>query len=189
MPQYRSSPSLDSASVADQARWFTEQVAPHESSLRSYLHGSFPAVRDVDDVVQESYLRIWKARMARPILSTKSFLFHVARHLAIDLMRRERVSPINLTIALHRLAVADQQADAAETACTQDEMELLAGALHALPPRCREIMMLRQIEGMSQKDIAAQLGLSVLTVQTQVVTGLRRIEHYFHERGLKTRKS
>jgi RNA polymerase sigma-70 factor (ECF subfamily) len=40
-------------------------------------------------------------------------------------------------------------------------------------------MILRQIEGVSQKEIAARLGLSELTVQTHVVHGLRRLEAYF----------
>jgi|GEM_PF-6457756 len=54
------------APKTDQARWFAEEVHPHESSLRAYLRGAFPSVRDVDDVVQESFLRIWGARAARP---------------------------------------------------------------------------------------------------------------------------
>jgi RNA polymerase sigma-70 factor (ECF subfamily) len=69
-----------------------------------------------------------------------------------------------------------------EAACTQDELKLLAQAIHALPARCREIMILRQIEGVPQKEIAARLGLSVLTVQVHVVNGLRRLETYFRQR-------
>jgi hypothetical protein len=49
------------------ARWFAEEVQPHEASLRAYMRGAFPMVRDVDDVVQESYLRVWRARAAQPI--------------------------------------------------------------------------------------------------------------------------
>jgi RNA polymerase sigma-70 factor (ECF subfamily) len=62
---------------------------------------------------------------------------------------------------------------------------MLARAIDALPGRCREIMILRQIEGVSQKDIAAQLGISVLTVQVQVVRGLRRIDLYLRRHGVK----
>ena len=57
---------------------------------------------DVDDVVQESYLRVWKARTTRPIESAKAFLFTVARRLALDFVRRKRRSPF--------LAVKDSEA-------------------------------------------------------------------------------
>jgi hypothetical protein len=42
--------------------WFAEEVQPHDAQLKAYLRGAFPAVRDVEDVVQESYLRVWRAR-------------------------------------------------------------------------------------------------------------------------------
>jgi hypothetical protein len=40
--------------AANQFRWFMEEVQPHDDQLKGYLHGAFPSVRDVDDVVQES---------------------------------------------------------------------------------------------------------------------------------------
>lgn len=156
----------------------------HESQLKAYLRGSFPAVRDVEDLIQESYLRIWKARMAQPIRSTKSFLFQVARNLALDLVRRERVSPIATVVDLNALRAVDPGPGVVESACTQDEVRVLARAIHALPVRCREVIVLRQIDGLSQKEIARQLGISVLTVQVHVVNGLRRIEQYFREQNI-----
>jgi RNA polymerase sigma-70 factor (ECF subfamily) len=51
----------------DQARWFTEEVDPHRGALRAYVKRAFPGVRDVDDVVQDSLLRIWTTRASRQI--------------------------------------------------------------------------------------------------------------------------
>jgi RNA polymerase sigma-70 factor (ECF subfamily) len=143
-------------------------------------------VQDVDDVVQESFLRIWKARSARPIDSAKAFLFQVARHLVVDQVRRER------TASLIRLpdpvleSVMAEGPGVAETACTQDELDWLERAIDALPPRCREVIVLRQIKGLSQKEIATHLGLSELTVQTHVVTGLRRLRAFAAEHAMRT---
>jgi RNA polymerase sigma-70 factor (ECF subfamily) len=167
------------AAPAEHARWFRDEVHAHEGQLKSYLRGSFPAVRDVEDVVQESYVKIWRAKLARPITSTKSFLFQVARNLALDLIRREKISPEIACPDLSALSVLDDRPGVAEAACTQEELDLLARAIDALPDRCREVMILRQIKGLSQKEIAAQLGLSVFSVQTYVVRGLRRLEEYF----------
>ena len=171
-------------SQSDQARWFAEEVQPHDASLRSYVRGAFPAVRDVEDVVQESYLRIWRARMEHPIDATKSFLFQIARHLAIDFVRRERISPLTRLPDSATETVLDDRPGVAEAACTRDELAWLARAFDALPARCRHVMILRQIEGLPQKEIAARLGLSELTVQTHVVHGLRRLEAYFSRHGI-----
>lgn len=161
---------------ASQADWFLREVHPHDAQLKAYLRGSFPGVRDVDDVVQESYLRLWRARLTQPIRSAKSFLFQVARHLAIDTVRRRSISPEIPCPDPARLHLLDLRRRVADTACLHQELDLLARALEALPSRCREVMILRQIKGHSQKEIARALGLSELSVQTYVVRGLRRME-------------
>ena len=140
-------------------------------------------MRSVEDVVQESYLRIWKARMSRPIGATKSFLFQIARHLAVDFVRRDRISPLTRVPDGAVENVVEDVPGVVESACTRDELAMLAQAFHSLPPRCRQVMLLRQIEGVPQKEIAARLGMSELTVQTHVVHGLRKLEAYFRRHG------
>ena len=184
-----STPLSSPKAVPDEpaGRWFAEDVYAHDSSLKAYLRGSFPSVRDVDDLVQESYLRIWKARAAQPIASAKAFLFTVARRLALDLMRHDRRSPIVGVTDLDQLFVLNKVPDAADTAATAQEIELLAEAVDSLPARCREIFILRRIQGVPQKDIAARLGLSEQTVQVQAARGLRKIEAWMNRR-LKTER-
>lgn len=162
-------------------RWFAEEVHAHEASLKAYLRASYPALRDLDDVVQESYLRIWKARMARPIRFTKSYLFQIARNLSLDLTRRRYTSPFVDVDDPVMMAVPDPAPAVEARVEARDELRLLARAIDALPARCREILILRQIEGVPQKEIADRLGLSVLTVQVQVVRGLRRVNEYLRQ--------
>lgn len=169
----------------DRARWFIDEVHAHDSSLRAYLRGSFPLVRDVDDVVQESYVRVWKARPAEPIRSARAFLFRVARHLALDWLRRDRSSPIDGVTDLADLRVLDNGPGVAESACVQEETALLLAAIDALPPRCREIVILRKLRGLPQKEIAARLGLSEQTVQVQIGRGVRKCEEFLRRRGVQ----
>ncbi len=144
----------------EQARWFAEEVHPHEPTLKAYLRGAFPSVRDVDDVVQESYLRVWRARAVQPITLAKAFLFKVARHVALDLVRRARVAPIDPVGDMEQLCVIDDMAGAAEIIETNERIAFLADALDALPPRCREVMILCKLQGASYREAATQLGLS-----------------------------
>lgn len=176
----------------NQARWFASEVHAHDSQLRSYLRGSFPALRDVDDVVQESYLRIWRRQLVRPITnvagtvkaSVKSFLFQVARHLAIDMLRHERASPINPVTNLAELSVTEDRQSVHETACTHQEFELLMEAVETLPARCREIVVLHKFQGFSAAEISLRLGISEETVRVHARRGLHRCQRFLRQRGV-----
>ena len=176
--------TTDPSPVADQSRWFAEEVHPHDSSLKAYLRGAFPNVRDVDDIVQESYLRIWKAHSGQPIHCVRAFLFRVARNVAINLLNRERISPIDSVKDLARLPVVEHAPNAATSACMREELVLLARAIDALPARCREIVILRRIKQVPQKEIAARLGIAEETVEVQVAKGVKRCGEYLRRHGV-----
>ncbi len=168
------------------ATWFTHEVQPHDAHLRAYLRGAFPAVRDLDDVVQESYLRVWRARATHPIQSAKAFLFRVARNIALNRVARDRRSPIAPIVVgeIGSPEVLDGNADAAEHAAREETLSLLAEALASLPPRCREITMLRKLHAVPQREIAARLRLSEKTVEEQAARGVKRCEAYLRARGV-----
>lgn len=181
--------SNDSAPAVEQdsTRWFAAEVQLHEPKLRSFLRGMFPAVRDVDDIVQESYLRVWRRQAARPIESAKGFLFQVARRLALDSLRRDRLSRARQLEEAGAAPVVDDQPDSATTAGDQELYDLLADALIGLPARCREVTLLRKIHGMSQREVATRLGLSERTVENQCRRGVKRCEAYLRARGVNHR--
>jgi len=169
----------------ERTRWFAEEVHPHESSLRAYLRGSFPAIRDVDDVVQESFLRVWRARAAQPVRSARAFLFQVARHLALDLVRRERTSPFIPVRDINALPVLEPGPNASDTATEREKILLLADAIDALPERCRQIMILRKLQSVPQREVATRLGLAEKTVEAHLARGIARCEDYLRRRGVR----
>lgn len=178
-------PTADQTASTKATRWFENEVHRYDASLRAYLHRFFPAEREVDDVVQESYLRIWKARAVSPIQSARAFLFTVARHVVLDLVRRRRISPIDVTVDFSAVPVTDHRPGTVATVCAQEEVEFLARAIDALPERCRAIVILRKLKGVPQKEIARQLGISEPTVQVQVARGMKRCDEYLREHGVK----
>ncbi len=168
----------------EQVRWFANEVQPHERALRAYLRASFPVVRDVDDVVQESYLRLWQERARRPVNYAKALLFKVARHLAIDFARRDRISPEERTEDVERLNAIAEEADVVAIVNAREKSRLLAQAIDSLPARCREIVILRKLKMLPQREVAQHLGLAEKTVEAQLARGVKRCEDFLRKRGL-----
>jgi RNA polymerase sigma-70 factor (ECF subfamily) len=168
----------------DQARWFSEEVNPHRGALRDYVRRAFPGVRDVDDVVQDSLLRIWAARAHRQIGCARAFLFKIARNRALDLLRHGAASPLVGVRDLAALSVAEEDRSPADALATTEKIELLAEAIADLPARCREIVVLRKLSGLSQREVAGRLGLSERTVEVQVARGTRRCAEFLRRRGV-----
>lgn len=167
-----------------QEEWFLNEVRPHEPSLRAYLRMRFPALAEVDDVMQESYARVVRARAAGGIRHSKAFLFATARNAAIDFIRRERARPWSGSGERPDAALPDESPSLAEQAEREYRLEVLAEAVEALPDRCRQVVLLRYLEGLAYKEIAAQLAISPETVKVHLAKGMRRCASVFAERGL-----
>ena len=71
-----------------------------------------------------------------------------------------------------------------ERVSRQEVYDLLGEALSTLPARCHEITVLRKLQGLSQREVAARLGLSEKTVAEQVARGVRRCEEFLRRRGI-----
>lgn len=169
----------------EQARWFAEEVQPHEPELRAFLRRHFPTVQDIDDLVQESYARLLRAKHRGLIAEPRAYLFSTARNAAFDLFRRKRIVSIEDLAESRRLSVVDDGPDAAEAASHTQEIELLIEAIEALPQRCREVLTLRKLHGLSYRDIAVRLGISENTVNAQLAIGVVRCRQYLAARGVK----
>lgn len=168
----------------EEARWFAEEVQPHEPKLRSYLRRRFPTLDDVDDIVQETYARLFRERQAGKVFEARSYLFPVARNVAIDIFRRSRTIAIGGLGEMDRLGVLEERPDAAESACHDQELELLHEAILLLPERCREIFSLRRLFGLSHREIAEKLGISENTVDAQLCNAIFRCRQYFVLHGV-----
>ncbi len=166
---------------SEQARWFAREVQPHESALRSWLHGRFPAMSDVDDIVQESYVRLLRAKGEGKVGYAKAYLFSTARNFALDLFRRSKV--VKMEPATDLGAVVEDRPSVAETVSRQQELDMLADSIRLLPNRCRQVLTLRLLYGLSHKEIAAELQISEHTVKAQIAKGMRRCSEYFRDRG------
>lgn len=174
----------DPAPAGELTRWFAEEVQPHEPKIRAWLQARFPQLGDIDDLMQETYLRVLRAKGAGQLEHPKAYLFATARNAALDRFRRNRV------ITFERLAdIADSSVlvvgpDSAQSADRDHELETLAAAIRSLPERCREILVLRKHHGLSHREIAERLGISPHTVNAQITVAMLKCRDYFRARGL-----
>jgi RNA polymerase sigma-70 factor (ECF subfamily) len=165
------------------AQWFAQEVLPHEPQLRSWLQARFLAASDVDDVVQEAYARLWRARATGGIACPRAFVFVTARNLALNRLRHERLERPPGTSEIDALALLDERTSIPDSIAQAEDLKLLLEAIQSLPERCRQIVTLRKIYGLSQKEVAARLGISEATVETQGTIGLRKCTDYFRRHG------
>lgn len=166
------------------ARWFASEVEPHDAHLKAYVRGTFPTVRDVEDVVQESYLRVWKAQATGSVACARGFLFRVARNIALDLLRRERRSPTDPLGDVAAMRVVDNRPGGAETAESRDQFALLDEALEALSPRHRQVVILCKLQSKSHREVASLLGISEKTVTEHVYRAVQRLGEELQRRGV-----
>ncbi len=172
-----------SSQNSDSARWFVEEVLPHEAALRAWLRARFPVVTDADDLVQETYARLMQAHATGPIACPRAFLFVTARNLALNHLRHQRIERPEGAAEIDALSVADERVGIPEALAHAEDFQILIRAIESLPERCRQVVTLRKIYGLSQKEAAERLGISEHTVEAQGSIGLQKCIEYFRRHG------
>jgi RNA polymerase sigma-70 factor (ECF subfamily) len=165
-------------------RWFRQEVEIHHEALRAWLRGRFPGVTDLDNLIQETMTRVWRAQTAGNVSAPRALLFTTAHNLAIDQLRRQKIVPMEAIAEIAGLPVYEESLTPAEATARNQELELLTQAIQSLPEKCRQVLTLRKIYGLSQKEIATQLGISEHTVEAQVGNGMRRCAAFLAHLGL-----
>ena len=167
----------------DHVRWFREELEPHEKELRAYLRGRFPTLPDLDDLIQETYARVFKARSNGGVQVARPYLFATARNAALDYFRRRNIAPIELGENVLSNVVEDKP-DAAEVASHNQEIALLHEAIATLPDRCRQVLIMRRIEGRPHAEVAKELGISEKTIDAHLCLALFKCRAYLLEKGV-----
>jgi RNA polymerase sigma-70 factor (ECF subfamily) len=158
--------------------WFVNEVLPHEAALMRFLRRNWRTEADIVDLRQEVYARVCEAAGTAQPINTKAFVFATARNLLIDRMRHARVVPLEVAVDLDGWAVTVDEVTPDRHVTARDELRRLQAGLDQLPARCREVVVLRKIEGLSQREVAARMGIREDTVERQTAHGMRALADF-----------
>lgn len=160
--------------------WFVREILSHEAALTRYVRRAWPQPDDVSDICHEAYLRVFEAASALRPRSPRSFLFTTARHLMADRARRGRVVSMDLVEDLDALNVLVDEVSPERRLSARQQLQHLSAAFNGLPPKCREVVWLQRVEGLSQREIGSRLGIEVATVQKHALRGIRQLATFFY---------
>lgn len=167
--------------IPNKSDWFGEEIEPHEPALRAWLRKQFGITGIIDDIVQESYIRVLRASDRISIKSPKAYLFQTARNVAIDHLkdlRKHQAEPLDERSNIVHLEDCENAKDLLEH---RNEVELLKAAIEALPVRCKKIFVMRRLHGMTSAEISRKLGISTHTVSSQLTIGLRKCTEFIEQ--------
>lgn len=158
---------------ADLYAWFGREILPLEPALIRYIRRNWRTEADVLDIRQEIYERTLTG--AREVLprQARPYLFIVARNHLINRAKQMRIVSFE-TVA--DLESCDNSVDLAATErhlTARDELRRAQAGLDTLPPRCREVVRLRKMEGLSRQETAERMGVTIATVEKQLTLGMR----------------
>lgn len=147
----------------------------HYKALYNFLYGLLKSREDAEEIVQESFLRIWENRENYwEEYPFESLLFRVAKNTSLNYIRKK----VNRRVFEdHLIFFAENSESAAdEYILFQETQEMIETILSGLPPKQKQIFLLQKVEGLSRQEIANLLGISVITVDHQLYKANKHVK-------------
>lgn len=139
---------------------------------------------DIEDIVQETFVRAYEAELVRPIRHPRAFMLQTARNLALNHIDRcdqrivESLEDLVDSTTLPRSNGLDVELE------TMERFHAFCRAVRELPLQCRRAFILKKVYGLSQHEIADYLGIAESTVEKHVAKGFLHCWRYLESRGL-----
>lgn len=155
--------------------WFVREVLPLEKALTAYLRRNWRVAEDVFELRQDIYEHALIGARRKLPTNSRAYMYTLARNHLINQAKRARIVSFEIIADLDG-EIMDLDLFEAERALTaRDELRHARVGIDKLPPRCREVMRLRKLDGLSTQEAAEALGVSTETVRQQLKYGMKAL--------------
>jgi RNA polymerase sigma-70 factor (ECF subfamily) len=159
--------------LQDRAR-FEQVVLPHLDAAFNLARWILRGRNDAEDVAQEAMLRAFRFFSGFHGGDVRAWLLQIVRNSCYSWLEKNR--PMELSAEFDEELYSEPGATPESLAIAGDNRERLTRALEELPPRFREVLVLRELEGCSYKEIAAITSMPIGTVMSALARARQRLQ-------------
>jgi len=156
--------------------------AGYSPTLKRMLKRIVPA-SDIEDIVQEAFIRAHEAEVDKRIEHPKAFIYTTARNLALNFIAKKENKAVTKLEDLPNSDVYLADASHFDEQESKEKFRLFCTAVRDLPPQCRKAFILKRVFGYSIKEVSLSLGISESTAEKHIAKGVLRCADYLLEQG------
>jgi len=175
----------------DDARAFGELVTRYEGKVYSLSLRMLRNPEDAEDVLQDTFLRAYRGlKSFRGNSTFSTWIYRIAANSALMRLRKKQLPTVSIEDADEReapLNIVDWKPGPVEQLLTEETREAMEQAVEALPPEFRQVFILRDVEELSNAEVAEILDLSVAAVKSRLHRARLKVRNrliaHFQEHG------
>lgn len=162
--------------MTDDSHRIEDMYREEAEILRRFLQRKMSNPTDVEEVLQEAYLRLLRAAKNGEIENVRGFLYRIATNLVIDRFRSAAHNATHVDIDV--MASGPTELTSADTSpedmsIIRQQLGVTLEAIRDLPPRCRQVFVLHRIKQLTHREISGKLGISTQMVEKHIAKAVR----------------
>ena len=162
----------------DNPEGITSSFLSLRAGLHKFLMRFLVRRQDVEDIVQETFMRAYESERHQKIEYPKSFLFTVARNIALSEIERKGTRVTSYVSDMQDLNIAAEQ-NVEDNVDAEQRLSAVLKVVATLPPQCQRVVIMKKILGFSHQEIGRRLQISVRTVEKHLAKALQRCQESF----------
>lgn len=155
---------------------FEDLLLPHLNAACNLARWLTRNDQNADDLVQDAYLRAWKSFDGFHGGDGRAWLLTIVRNTCYTWLQRNRASELMTSFDEEMHSIPSHDSDPEALLLESSDKELLKKTLRELPLEFREVMVMREVEGLSYREIANIAGVPVGTVMSRLARARTRLQ-------------
>ena len=156
----------------------------HGAALQRFLLRMLGSRELAEEVAQETYLKLYRLCRPEDVVCPQALLFDVATKLALTHLRRARAQAVIAASTVELEDMPDEAAQPDQRAMADEAMRWLEKIIEELPPKLRQVFIMRYVQQLPRPEIADSLGISVGALEQRLTRALAHCRERLSSLGL-----